>query len=937
MPRAIDLNPQNLKVDHNPTVQLGMSAAQASNFLTNLPAEVAAALEQAINTMLTEIDDATGLNLLKWAQLIENLLSGTAFTTSGDLLTDFTEWLANINVNATAAWNAIIAFLETGDWSDLSAAWQDLFGTIFGTSNSLGLLGGIPAPAVQNVIQNLQPVWDFPDAQAISGAGTQWSWDGSEDHTGAAGSGSAMVVANGVLQALKGVPGAVQSGQVVTPTAWVMWSGLTYTGSNPVQLQLIPYSQSGSVLVAGTPFEVAQVASPGSSSSWMELTGTYTVPSSGVAAVQLRLVVTGNATAGSVWWDDCQADVTGGYLASLQNDLTTLSDDSAASTAAFGTFLTAVEAAITGYSSWSTFIAAVESAWNTYSTTESDLLSAEVFTVQQFFNTLLGINTSTGLMNATNVSSSLSLSSLQADFDTVLGWLGSPSGSTTTTALWTDVVNDIINPLNAIETQASNIVGDIEQSAVSGLTDVWDWLTGTPTPVSSTQVQAAAVSSALGGGSTSLGSDVSAVHTTASTASTTASTASTNITNTWSWLFGTTTPTSSNQVGATKVNNVLGGSSLGADVTSVHTTATNGSSWATRLTNDLLVLSDVFHLVYAAGSPTDPPGTLSGGKPTWYSCWNDLLGLTGTVNSVSAPTDTAPTTGASITAASAAATTAGTNASIAISSASTANTTAQAITDGIYQASNGGATTGNPTSSVVTSLTAIPATNIVGQTGAAVAFGAAGAGNAAAFSGATSAAISWSHTIATGDLGVLVFVAYYVDAGQSPTSAVTYGGTAMTMLQRETSSVSSGVGAACLEAWWLKSPPSGSKTVTVTMGTGSGNFNGLTGDSVSYSASKVGTVGPNTGGGSTSLSMSAASTTGNMVAGAFASVLTGQLPTLSAYSQTSRYNNHASGVAFVMGDAAGASSVAFSATSSVPAGYSGTNVQWAGITVELEN
>jgi hypothetical protein len=763
-------------------------AAISKSLMTfqNLVNGVLDTTDQDVTDLITALNDtATNATNAQGAWI-------TVFTDLGFSVTDATTYVTWLQGTGTAANNALTQiedFLTTGDWSDLSTAIQDILQSIFGSSTSLGLVGSIPAPAVVNVTQNLQPVWDFPDAASLSGAGTAWSWDGSEDHTGTAGSGSAKVVANGVLQALKGIPGAVQPAQVVTPTAYVMWSGLTYTGSNPIQLQLIPYSQSGSELVAGTAFEVAQIASPASSGSWTHLTGTYTVPSSGVAAVQLRLVVGGNATAGSVWWDDCEANLSGGFLADLQSDTNNIIDSFAPS----GT-------------------------------------SAEFLT---------GVTNLLALFGLT-----------PADI----------GGATVIETVWTDIINDFINPLNVIE-----------QSAINGLTDVWDWLTGTPTPTSSTQVA------------------------------------------------------------ATKVTNVLGGSSLGADVSTVHTVATDGSSWSTRLTNDLLVLSDVFHLTYAAGTSTDPPGTLSGGKPTWYSCWNDLLALTGVVNSVTAPTDTAPTTGASITAASAAATTAGTNASMALTNAATVATTAQAITDGIYQSQNGGSSTGNPTSSIVPSLTAIPASNIVGATGAAVTFGAVGGGNSANLSSATSGSISWTHTIATGDLSVLVFTTYSPTAGSTGyTSSVTYGGTAMTMLQRQASSVSGGAAFAVTEAWWLKAPASGSKTVVVSVSGTSTNFGPISGDSVSYFASKVGTVGPNTGGGSSTLSMSAASTTGNMVVGAFGvSTNFSGLPTLSAYTKTQRYNSFG----LVIGDAAGASSVSFGATASGTA----ANVQWAGITVELTN
>jgi hypothetical protein len=326
-----------LPLSHNPLQRL---AFNAKNPIVD-PAALAAAQQQAIESFLELLDAQTGLDLVGWwkdtQQLLnfinaaqqqswlnfQQFLNGLVQDIDVDVAGAIS-YLNGIGQAANDAWTQVQDFLLTGDWSDLSTAWQDIFQAIFGSSTSLGLVGSIPAPAVVDVVQNLQPVFDFPDTASVS-AGSQWSWDGTHDHTGVAGSGSAKVVANGVLQALRGTPGAVQPGQTVTGSAYVMWSGLVSSGS-PIQLELIPYSRTGSTLFAGSPVTVASIASPGSSGSWTHLTGTYTVPSSGVDAVQLRLVVTGSATAGSVWWDDCQANVSGGFLSDMQADTNNIVD-----------------------------------------------------------------------------------------------------------------------------------------------------------------------------------------------------------------------------------------------------------------------------------------------------------------------------------------------------------------------------------------------------------------------------------------------------------------------------------------------------------------------------------------------------------------------------------------------------------------------------------
>lgn len=380
MPRSIDLTPQNLQLDHNPNHKIGMSAAQAQNFLDNRPALIAAALKTAINQMLTDIDSATGLNLLKWAQAIENLLSAVGHPRTGDLVTDFMDWLSKLFPN--------------------------LFQRIFGSSTGIGLVGGIPAPAVRNVTQNLQPVFDFPDVDSVNASG-QWQWDGTVDHTGTAGSGSAMCVSNGILQALRGIPGAVQPAQVVTLSGWVMWSGLAAaSGTSPIQLQVIPGTlTSDGVFVPGTPVTPpgCYVTSPAASGSWTQLTGTYTVPSTGVDAVQMRLVVTADASSGFVWFDDCQPTLTGGWLSVLSADRDALNADRDAKRAARQTYNTAVKAAIAAGGGWATIWAAIDAAKQAEEATLADITASEVFTWREFFSSLLGVDSSSGKIDAGNV------------------------------------------------------------------------------------------------------------------------------------------------------------------------------------------------------------------------------------------------------------------------------------------------------------------------------------------------------------------------------------------------------------------------------------------------------------------------------------------------------------------------------------------------------
>ena len=245
---------------------------------------------------------------------ISSLLSDLGLGNTSDLAT----FLTTASTDASGAWTNVENFLTTGAWSDLSTAFTSIYQSIFGGASSLGLVGSIPSTAVTNTRQSLQPLSTFPDAASIQ-TGGGWSYDASVSYE--SDGGSALFTASGTQGVLMGTVGAVQSGQTVTLSAYVQWSGLTAAaGTSPIQLQLVPYSGPTSNLTAGTVVEVAEITSPAASASWTQLTGTYTVPS-GVTGVQMQLVVTSAATAGSINWSNGTSNVSGGFLAGIESDI----------------------------------------------------------------------------------------------------------------------------------------------------------------------------------------------------------------------------------------------------------------------------------------------------------------------------------------------------------------------------------------------------------------------------------------------------------------------------------------------------------------------------------------------------------------------------------------------------------------------------------------
>jgi hypothetical protein len=348
--------------------------------------------------------------------------TGTGATASW--LASIEKWGSALQAADEAADGQIKDFLKTGDWADLKTAMADIIQGVFGTFAAPGVANSIQSSRVTNITESVQPLWDFPDAAAIVDGSGAWTWDGTQDHTGAAGSGSAQVVADGTFKAMRGVPVPVQPGQVLNPQSYVTWSGVEApSGTSPFQMQLVPFSGPENALVAGTPFlpDGAEITSPGAGADWTVINGSYTVPAEGVTAVQLRIVVTEDATGGgTVNWDDCTENVTGGYLSILENDLETLKEDSAGIKAAYATFLQSCATAIASFTDWATFSAALQAAWSTYTTTVSGLEADEVFTLQQLFSAVFGIDPNSGLTSATHVEGVGGFADMES---TLTGWI----------------------------------------------------------------------------------------------------------------------------------------------------------------------------------------------------------------------------------------------------------------------------------------------------------------------------------------------------------------------------------------------------------------------------------------------------------------------------------------------------------------------------------
>lgn len=206
----------------------------------------------------------------------------------------------------------------------------NLFGTLLP-----GLFSNIPIGALNSEQPNQWSQGEFPSADSIAD-NPVWSWDAS---VGRAAAGSARVTANGLLKVLRRAPIPVAPGQKIDMHAWARWSGLTYTGT-PIRLGVRTFeagSEPNSWDLLDS-IDLDSIASPGANSSshpdaddddFVELSAVWTVPA-GVEAYTPRLIVTGDATAGTVWFDDGSGKQTGliqqAWVSDLVADLQALLD-----------------------------------------------------------------------------------------------------------------------------------------------------------------------------------------------------------------------------------------------------------------------------------------------------------------------------------------------------------------------------------------------------------------------------------------------------------------------------------------------------------------------------------------------------------------------------------------------------------------------------------
>lgn len=167
----------------------------------------------------------------------------------------------------------------------------------------------VPLTSIGNTETELLLNATFQDAISIVG-GPGVEWDATIGRTSL---GSAKLTADGAQKSLSSNPIPVSPGQKIHMKSYARWASLVFTGS-PIKLQAWAFLDD--VPSAVDPITDIDSITPGGSSGGFPngpdtsppstglLSGDYTVPSSGVNKVRLRLTLTGDASSGWVNYDD---------------------------------------------------------------------------------------------------------------------------------------------------------------------------------------------------------------------------------------------------------------------------------------------------------------------------------------------------------------------------------------------------------------------------------------------------------------------------------------------------------------------------------------------------------------------------------------------------------------------------------------------------------
>lgn len=265
--------------------------------------------------IITGVEDGDENDLGSFFLGIRNAFAGIDLSDPGSILTAIAAAIAEALDDVPLIGPIVEALIgHSGDLGDLSSWAGALLGgesplnalNLFNLGNIFGSL------SIGNLTLDQQELLDNPDfrdAVSIQGGGI-WIWDETDGYEVP---GCANVIANSILRQLMSNTIAVAEGDDIDISVRSKWSGLTYTGTAPIKLQVVEllYDHVTETFATMGTHDVVATPSPGANqSTWTLLSGAYVVPAS-VSHIALQLHVGANATGGTIKFDKGSAKKTG--------------------------------------------------------------------------------------------------------------------------------------------------------------------------------------------------------------------------------------------------------------------------------------------------------------------------------------------------------------------------------------------------------------------------------------------------------------------------------------------------------------------------------------------------------------------------------------------------------------------------------------------------
>ncbi|QLF84595.1 minor tail protein [Mycobacterium phage Gail] len=251
----------------------------------------------SVNKIMSSLSDPVFFKRADWQDFLDQIKGAV-----GGTIEDLIEKFNHTRDQAIQIIKDLLTGL-TGATDDDILDWINNLGGIFTGIINPNQLPLIPISHLGDWAANLLPRGDLDGAISIDG-GTDWLFDSTvfQSVAGRTTPGSAKTTANGTTKELLSEDLVfVTPGQKINVTGFLRHVGLTATGS-PLEVGLETYSDLAGKTMVSRPTLYAPSAPSGTTSGWLPVSGTYTVPST-VKTFRVRLTVKPTATAGAVHFD----------------------------------------------------------------------------------------------------------------------------------------------------------------------------------------------------------------------------------------------------------------------------------------------------------------------------------------------------------------------------------------------------------------------------------------------------------------------------------------------------------------------------------------------------------------------------------------------------------------------------------------------------------